>query len=152
MSLLPDVASSISLQYAQSMSNTGDFTAAVHAGMAVVDLQFSHPERIPFDIKCAWLGTMLLPSTIVRALYTTRTQDQTSLRELGEKGLPLLVVSGEEDRVVLNDVALAELRACFRDISVEVVQGSGHAVFVDEPEKIVTAVVIFARRIGLMKV
>lgn len=147
MSMLFDVASKLSLSYAQAMTNKEDFPGAVKACVEVAQLPFAHPENVPFDIKCAWLGTVLLPSAAVRGHYFTRTQDPAKLIEAGRQGIPICVIYGSEDQVVYPEVALAELRRHFTDNTVTVIEGAGHAVFYDAAEEVVDLVISFAERI-----
>lgn len=148
MEMLPDVASKTTLQYAGAMTNKENFRGAVEACMSVADLPFAKPEEVPFDIRCAWLGTILLPSVAVRGNYFSRTQDPTKLVEAAGQGLPLCVISGTADQVVYPKVALEELQRRFTDITLYEIEGAGHAVFYDAAEEVVDHVVSFARRIG----
>ncbi|EIM83207.1 alpha/beta-hydrolase [Stereum hirsutum FP-91666 SS1] len=148
MEMLPDVASKTTLQYAGAMTNKENFRGAVEACMSVADLPFAKPEEVPFDIRCAWLGTILLPSVAVRGNYFSRKQDPTKLVEAAGQGLPLCVISGTADQVVYPKVALEELQSRFTDITLYEIEGAGHAVFYDAAEEVVDHVVSFARRIG----
>ena len=64
-----------------------------------IDSLFLDATKIPWKLKCFWIGMLASQRPTHRKLALSRPQDPTRLFELAAKGLPLLILGGKYDRV-----------------------------------------------------
>jgi pimeloyl-ACP methyl ester carboxylesterase len=117
-----------------------------HARIFFVDALFAEPDRVPSDVKWSWLGSTLLQNTDDFKYVATRRQDPTKLFELGTQGLPLLIVQGTADKLLLTDVVEEEMRTSFTNMDVRMIEGGSHALFYDNQEEFVGVLLEFVKK------
>lgn len=83
----------------------------------------------------------------VSALLISRTQDPTTLFEMGKKGLRLLIIGGMKDKLVKSDVIAEEMKPHFSNMEVVLVEGGGHTIFYEDQEETVQSLTDFIIRI-----
>ena len=127
---------------------TEDVGLSAKTAIDFVDSLFADPAAIPFEKKCAWIGSALLTTPQVRQLILTRPQDPTKLHALGHAGLPLLLVSGKDDSQVMGEVLAEEMRKTFTNMEVLIVDGAGHAVLAENPDEVLRRIASFATKFG----
>ncbi|KZT29299.1 alpha/beta-hydrolase [Neolentinus lepideus HHB14362 ss-1] len=110
---------------------------------------FADPDRVPFETRCAMYGSSLLQTQKAMQCAVMRPQDPTKLLEAGSKGIPLLVVYGTNDKNIIGENVVKELKPHFSNMEVVPVEGAHHAVFLDNPEEVISALVSFAHRVSM---
>ncbi|KAH7922204.1 alpha/beta-hydrolase [Leucogyrophana mollusca] len=113
---------------------------------AFVESMFSNPENVPADLKQSWLDCLSLLTPQLANLALTRGQDAQPLFEAGKNGLPLLVIGGTADSQVKNLIVAEKMKPYFKDLETCIIEGAGHAVFYDNQEEVVTALLSFIDR------
>jgi len=111
------------------------------------DLIFHDPEGMDFNLKMSSLGQAFLLSPQVTQNLLTRMQDPTKFYEAGEKGLPLLVMSGCKDKLVDGDIVVAEAKSHFKIKDVNSVEGGSHTPWIEHKDEIVTELLKFVRKV-----
>ncbi|EPQ51442.1 alpha/beta-hydrolase [Gloeophyllum trabeum ATCC 11539] len=128
-------------------SSTASITEVKSLLARFVDSCFNDPDRVPFAVKTAWIGMTALQSPTVTGLVFSRPQDPAPLFEAGRKGLPLLCVCGAADPYVDGQAVVDEMRPHFPQLSAVSVAGGSHAVFYDQREDVVQALLEFGKKI-----
>lgn len=109
---------------------------------------FAHPDQVPFELKCTWMGSAVLQTPNDTRFCITRAQDPAKLLETAAKGLPLLVISGSADIQTDGDALAREMKQHWKNMEYKMIHGAGHAVFYDSHDETIEAIVAFARRVG----
>ncbi|THH14921.1 hypothetical protein EW146_g5487 [Bondarzewia mesenterica] len=122
---------------------TDDVDLSTSTTVGFVNSLFVNPDAVPFELKCAWMGTAVLQSPRVRKFVLSRAQDPTKLFELGSHGLPLLIMSGTCDSQIKGDVLAEEMKQHFKNVDVNMIEGGNHALFYDYPEEVVRSIISF---------
>ena len=113
-----------------------------------VDSLFLDATKIPWELKCFWIGMLASQRPTHRKLALNRPQDPTPLFELAAKGLPLLILGGKYDRQVNHNKLVEEMRPHFKDMEVCLIEkGGSHAVFYENPDEIMERIMTFTRRV-----
>ncbi|OCB89738.1 alpha/beta-hydrolase [Sanghuangporus baumii] len=113
-----------------------------------IDSLFLDTTKIPWDLKCFWIGMAASQRPTHRKLSLSRSQDPTRLFELAAQGLPLLILGGKYDRQVNQENLIEELRPRFKDMEMCIIEkGGSHAVFYENPGEVMERIIVFARRV-----
>ncbi|KZO90312.1 alpha/beta-hydrolase [Calocera viscosa TUFC12733] len=125
----------------------GDVALFSRAIVQFVESCVYQKEKMPYELRAACLGDVVLPSPTVRQLCLSRVQDPTSLQQAG-KTTPLLMIHGEEDAHIVGKKIEAEMKPHFGDrLEVHYLKGVGHAPFIEEPEKTRDLVLSFVKTV-----
>jgi len=139
--IMNDVGSPTVLGFLPGLFTTEDMALSRKTQLQFFDSLFNSPETVPFSLKCQWLGCGVLQSPEARKLVLSREQDPAKLFEAGANGLPLLIMNGSNDRQVIGDAVVQCMKPKFVNTTVEIVQGGGHALFVDNREEFINRVI-----------
>jgi pimeloyl-ACP methyl ester carboxylesterase len=129
------------------MLSTDNVALSASSKVAFVDSCFANPENIPVEVLWTWLGATTVQFPSVSALLIARTQDATQLYAAGARGLPLLMIYGTADAVLQNDQVVAQVQPHFTNAQVQTIQGGSHALFYDDEDEFVGAVIQFATKV-----
>ncbi|KAJ7270171.1 Alpha/Beta hydrolase protein [Mycena haematopus] len=126
-----------------------DAVTALNIRAEFVDAVFADPDKIPFAVKAAWMGTTVLQSPdITAAIRTGHKPDQTKLVELAAHGFPAMIIYGTEDQFQDGNVVAAEARPYFTDLEVVAIEGGSHSVFYDNVDETVDHILSFCLRVN----
>ncbi|KAJ7099351.1 alpha/beta-hydrolase [Mycena belliarum] len=126
-----------------------DTPTALAVRAEFVDAAFAAPERVPFAVKAAWMGsTVLLTPEVTQAMRAGHRPRQAKLVEFGAQGFPAMVLYGTDDRIQDGRVVAAEARRYFPDLEVAAVEGGSHAVFYDRLDETVGHILPFCLRVS----
>lgn len=126
---------------------TDDVAVDINTKSAFIDACFNNPSNLPIEIIWSWMGSSVIQLPPITVLLRSRTQDPTKLFEAGAKGFPYLVISGTADKILLNDNITAEIEPHFTNFEVVRIQGAPHALFIENEDEFVRALVPFANKI-----
>lgn len=133
-----------------------------HLGPLITRQILRHGQEL---INLAWHNPALLPLEMVeyyqkpfqvenwdRALWEfTLANHPTDLTErLGEIGLPTLVITGDDDRIVPTEDSL-QLAGELPNASLEVITNSGHLPHEEQPQVFMEAVIVFVSKIQVLQ-
>ncbi|KAI0034468.1 alpha/beta-hydrolase [Vararia minispora EC-137] len=136
------------LSLLSSLTSNDDCAMLVKAKLTFADQLFVKPETVPYELKCKWLGiTVAQPPQALR-LICTRTQDPAGLFKKGNEGLPLLIVHGTEDEQIVAEKVIEEAKPVFKNITVRLFNGLGHALFYEDPEGVMASILDFVRQVN----
>ncbi|THU91362.1 hypothetical protein K435DRAFT_863495 [Dendrothele bispora CBS 962.96] len=106
---------------------------------------FVSPESVPFNIRCAWMGSAMFMSPTMMKLALNRVQSTKELNEAGEIGkLKLLCMNGEKDVQRTSGMAVVEMLK--PDVEVIEIKDAGHASFYEKPEETNRGLLQFTKR------
>ena len=77
----------------------------------------------------------------------TRPQDPTALFNWGKEGLPLLILTGTEDKQMLGPQLVEEMQPKFVNCTTRTFEGLGHALFYEDPDAVYSAIFDFTRTV-----
>ncbi|TFK50523.1 alpha/beta-hydrolase [Heliocybe sulcata] len=117
-----------------------------------IDSCFGNPERVPFAVKTSWVGMAALQPPSVTEFVFTRAQDPQPMFNEGQKGLPLLCICGADDPFVDGQAVVREMKPHFPKLTDISVPGGSHAVFYDQREDVVAALLVFGAKVMGKKV
>jgi len=139
------------LSYVPGLMSTTDATLGLNARRGFVDACFRSPESVPFAVRAAWFGYTMLQTPSQLEIGTIRQQDSSKLLHMRKGDLRLLVLYGNEDKLVDGAAAVEELKAekYFGDVDIEVkvIEGGSHSLFIDNEEEMVDALVEFVESV-----
>ncbi|KAF7350931.1 AB hydrolase-1 domain-containing protein [Mycena sanguinolenta] len=129
--------------------SSSDALTALDVRREFVDAIFADPNKTPFSVKVAWIGTTVLQTpNITTAIMTGHKPDQTKLVELGAHGFPAMIIYGTEDQIQWGSVAAKEARPYFTDLEVVAIEGGSHSVFYDNLDETVAHILAFCLRVN----
>jgi len=107
-------------------------------------------ESLPFSLTSAWIGYTTFQTPTLAALVRRR-QDSSKLLQMKKADLRLLILCGNEDKMI-DGIALAkEMKRgkYFGDVEVElkVIEGGSHSLFLDNVEETVDTLIEFVESI-----
>lgn len=120
-----------------------DVETYINSKVAFVNSCFNNPANVPAETTWGWLGSTVNQFPSVTGFLLNRSQDPTALYAAGANGLPLLMIAGTNDKVVLNDVIINATVPHFTNVQVNHVQGGSHAVFFDNKTNFIASLVAF---------
>ncbi|KAJ7125387.1 Alpha/Beta hydrolase protein [Mycena epipterygia] len=128
---------------------SSDAATALKARVDIVDVVFNDPENVPFSIKAAWMGSILVQSPeVTTAILTGHQPNQAKLVELGAQGFPAMVLYGTEDNTVDGSIVAEEARPHFTNFEVAAVEGGSHSIFYDDVDETVGHILRFCLRVS----
>ncbi|TFK38330.1 Alpha/Beta hydrolase protein [Crucibulum laeve] len=120
---LTKVGTAATLSFLPSLTQSVDVNAYHDAGKAFVSLC---SDDFPYLLRQACLGSVLSQSPNVTTLLLSRFQDKTDLSNTGKNSnLPLLVLYGDQDKVVKGDVTVHSLED-WRNLKVVIFERGDH--------------------------
>ncbi|KAH8113559.1 alpha/beta-hydrolase [Phellopilus nigrolimitatus] len=123
-------------------------TTSLKVALNFIDTLFLDPAVIPWQTKCLWLGMVVCQTPSHRKFVLTRPQDPAKLLELGNKGLPLLIVNGTEDQQVNGERVVEEMKAHFRDLEVAMIGKNGsHSIFYENQDEVMDNITRFVSKV-----
>lgn len=112
------------------------------------DSLFVKPEEVSWSLKCQWMGMAVHQLPKHRTFILTRPQDPAKLHELGAIGFPLLALSGTQDRQVMGDVVVNEMKPYFTNIEAHRIEkGGSHAVHFENAAEVLAHIASFANKV-----
>ncbi|KAI0313238.1 alpha/beta-hydrolase [Amylostereum chailletii] len=141
------VGKPVILDFLPGLFTTTDSVTSAKTKIAFVDSLFADPAAVPYETKCAWIGSALTQMPAVSQCVCTRPQDPDALFDVAKKGLPLLLLCGSEDSQIDAEKVVDEMKARFSDVTVRVFEGLGHALFYEDQAAVMESIVAFARRV-----
>ncbi|KAH6918790.1 Alpha/Beta hydrolase protein [Coprinopsis sp. MPI-PUGE-AT-0042] len=119
-------------------------TVALESRQLFVDSVVNEPEKVPVEVKWAWLGNTALTGPKEAQLLLSREQNSTAILEAGSKGFPTLLITGGKDQFANGEPLKAELEKSFSNLTTHHIPEGSHAMFYDSEEEFVTELVKFA--------
>ncbi|KAJ7235079.1 Alpha/Beta hydrolase protein [Mycena haematopus] len=124
---------------------TADVDQYQAAAIAFADL--TH-DALPYDFYLACLGNSLVQPRGVTVRLLGRTQDESGLLKAGrEAGLPLLVVHGEKDRIIVRQGVLDAIEG-WKNLTVVDIKDAEHFVWLSQPDNFRSAVLSWIARVS----
>ncbi|RXW24352.1 hypothetical protein EST38_g1459 [Candolleomyces aberdarensis] len=147
----PDVIAAVARPEVQGLfpglMTTDNVTLSVETKHAFVDTLFNDPPSVPWDIKWSWVGSSTLLKPEHLSIVTSRPQDPAGLFKAGARGLPLLLLSGGQDKQLRWEPVWDIARKYFKDSSVVLIPKGSHALFYDFKDEYVNELAKFAKRV-----
>ncbi|KAF5309123.1 hypothetical protein D9619_012782 [Psilocybe cf. subviscida] len=132
-----------SLAYLTGVFIDDDVPTYINSKVAFVDSLFNNPQNVPAETKWEWLGTAVTQLPSVTTFLLNRPQDPSALYAAGALGLPLLLMAGTNDKVVLNDVIINATASHFTKVQVRRIQGGSHSLFYDNKDECILWLITF---------
>ncbi|KAF5338137.1 hypothetical protein D9611_014556 [Ephemerocybe angulata] len=95
-----------------AISSVDNATLALAIRQEFTNSLFNHPEKVP-------------------------TEDTTNLFEAGKKGVPLLLINGDADRLIKGEETHAIIKGKWKDLTVYTAKNGSHVFFYEEKEEYV---------------
>ncbi|KIJ40418.1 hypothetical protein M422DRAFT_230170 [Sphaerobolus stellatus SS14] len=142
--IMNEVGTSTVLGFLPGLFTTEDLALSRETKLLFLDSLFNDPESVPVSLKWQWLGSAVLQAPEVSQLVLSREQDPAKLFEAGEKGLPLLIINGSNDKQVKGDAVVSAMKAKFVKTTAETIEGGSHALFVDNRDEFIKVLIKWA--------
>ncbi|KAJ7749180.1 alpha/beta-hydrolase [Mycena metata] len=126
-----------------------DVTAFQTSAAIFTDTLFAVPDKVPYSVKCLYLGHSLTPE--IMGLSLSRPMDVQALWDAGRDGLPLLTLQGTRDahRKAVDVKNVADvLQPHFKNFECVWFEGRGHALHYECPKDVVHHLVRFTKQVG----
>ncbi|KAJ7018952.1 alpha/beta-hydrolase [Mycena alexandri] len=126
-----------------------DVTAFQTSAAIFTDKLFAQPDKVPYSVKCLYLGHSLTPE--IMSLSLSRPMDVQALWSAGMDGLPLLILHGTLDahRAAVNVKTVADvLQPHFKNFECIWFEGRGHALHYECPKDVVHHLIRFTKQVG----
>lgn len=144
------VGTSTILGFLPGLTSENDATLFSGTATAFTDSLFAHPEDVPWEMKCLWIGMAAHQTPMHRRFILSRLQDPARLFELGQQGFPLLIVNGTQDQQVKGDAVVAEMKQYFKNLKICMIEkGGSQAVHYENEKEVMNSIVAFASEIVL---
>ena len=147
--MVAQIATPRVLGYLDALSKTDDALVVGRAKVDFTESLFLNPEKVPYNEKVSWLGQSMLQPVNVFLHILSRPQDPAKLYELGQKGLPLLLMNGALDNQVQGDRVAEVMRPHFKDMEIKTFVNGSHASFYDCQDEFVESLLGFVSRIAV---
>lgn len=144
--IVPLIASPTLLSTLPRFNDNTNVAEALAARIDFVEALFNDPENVPFSLKCRFLGETVLQTPDVSASLSIRPQDPLKLFAAGERGLPLQLLFGKQDKLVLGEAVVKVVQQHFKDLTLSFIDG-GHALFDDNEKGLVEELTKFVLRV-----
>jgi pimeloyl-ACP methyl ester carboxylesterase len=121
------------------------------AGLTKFVEAFTAPSRassVPFPVKTSWIGTATQFPPTSALLAGTRQHDPTALMKAAKEGLPLCMIHGKEDLLVLLEPTLKVVQSLFTNYETHLLDGVGHVAFWEVPETVANIILTFVDRLS----
>lgn len=135
------------LDFNPGLSTTADVALAFESRSKFIETLFNNPERVPAQIKWAWMASTTLPKPQTIGLLVSRPQDPTGLFKAGKDGLPLLLFTGGKDRHLRAEAEQEIARTHFTDLTVLHIEEGSHTLFYDFKDEYVGEIIEFGKRV-----
>ncbi|KZV68761.1 alpha/beta-hydrolase [Peniophora sp. CONT] len=145
--IMGKVGSTEVLRMVNILCTNDDVTSFTKTKADFVESLFTQPDSVPYDLKMFWLGISMAQNPTVAGRVLRRPQDPTALYAWAKEGLPLLILSGSEDKQVLGQRLGEEMERYFTNLTIRVFDGLGHALFYEDPENVYSTIFDFARKV-----
>lgn len=147
----PDVIAAVAKPAVQDLfpglTSMDNVTLALETRHAFVDTLFNDPPSVPWDIKWSWVGasTLLRPDHL--PIVTSRPQDPSGLFSAGARGLPLMIVSGGQDKQLRGEPVWEIARKHFKNLKISFIPKGSHAIFYDFKDQYIQELAGFAKNV-----
>ncbi|KAF9463861.1 alpha beta-hydrolase [Collybia nuda] len=148
--IVPTIASPILLSTLPQFNDNTDVSKALTARVEFVDALFNEPENVPASLKYRYLGETVVQTPDVSTSLSIRPQDPSKLFAAGAQGLPLQLLFGKRDKLVLGEGVLKLVQPHFKDLTLSFIDG-GHALFDDNEKGLVEELSKFVLRVTARK-
>lgn len=127
---------------------TTDSTAdTVTTGLGTFsDSCFTDANTIPWSIRAFWRGMASFQKQHHMLFSATRPQDPSKLFELGANGLPVLLLSGTSDKLVMAPAIKSAVQRLFKNSEIHLLPGAGHTPHYENKEVVMSYISSFVRR------
>ena len=129
-----------------------DVESAMTGRINWVNNCFSDPPTLPWGKYSALLGSAASMSPTVFTLISSRVQNTDALAAAGGNGLPVLIIHGTNDKMVVGPEVEKLVREWFTDVEAQYVEEGSHTVFWEHESVFVDSIVKFAQRVSLKAV
>ncbi|KAJ7220212.1 alpha/beta-hydrolase [Mycena pura] len=126
-----------------SADSVASFTASADI---FVDACFSHPDAVPYAVRCVHAGHRL--SADIMHLSLTRPMALENLWKAGKDGLPLVCVQGTDDGHRAGSAKSVDeiMHPHFTNYEMIWLEGRGHALHAECPNKIVQILIKYSNK------
>ncbi|KAG0702269.1 alpha beta-hydrolase [Suillus ampliporus] len=123
-----------------------DVEDAFKARIDFVDSTINERNASNWDVRLLWVGASnhMTANDMLTAL--TREQDHEPLLAAGREGLKLLILSGDADQQLNNEVVDAQVGQHFNNKKVVVIKGGSHALFYEYQGQVVEEILAFVTK------
>lgn len=147
--IMGKVGTSTILGFLPGLTSETDVVLSSSTATAFADSLFTKPDEVPWEIKCLWIGMAAYQTPKHRSFALSRPQSPEKFLGLGQKGFPLLIVNGTQDRQVFGHVVVEEMKPYFKNLDVCMIEnGGGHAVHYENEKEVMDSITAFARKVG----
>ncbi|KAG0702279.1 hypothetical protein DFH29DRAFT_805187, partial [Suillus ampliporus] len=125
---------------------TQDVEDAFKARIDFVDSTINERNASNWDVRLLWVGASnhMTANDMLTAL--THEQDHEPLLAAGREGLKLLILSGDADQQLNNEVVNAQVDQHFNNKKVVVIKGGSHALFYEYQGQVVEEILAFVTK------
>ncbi|KAG1730533.1 Alpha/Beta hydrolase protein [Suillus paluster] len=123
-----------------------NFEDAIKARIDFIDCMINELNASNWDMRLLWVGASnhMTINDMLTAL--TREQDPEPLLSAGREGLRLLILSGDADQHLNNEVVDAQVGQHFKNKKVVVIKGGSHALFYEFQSQVVEEILAFVTK------
>ncbi|KAH8116707.1 alpha/beta-hydrolase [Phellopilus nigrolimitatus] len=126
---------------------TEDATRVSRNLSVFMDSCFNDPDAIPWETQSLWRGMATFQLPHHRRFVLSRPQDGTKLFEMGERGLPLLIMVGTKDTQVKGECLAKALRPHFVDMDVCFIKDGSHTLHLENTVEMMDGISAFVRKL-----
>ena len=142
------IASASALEHTVKMRQTHDVDLFASTKASWVTSCFGRPDQVPHALKCLWIGAAIAASPTDLTLALNRSQDLKPMLNMARDGtMPLLLLQGDSDHLILAEKVIPEIKAMWKDVEVVIFKGIGHAPFYEDTEGVMKSISAFVKRL-----
>ncbi|KAH9929351.1 Alpha/Beta hydrolase protein [Fomitopsis serialis] len=145
--MFPDSITPPTIALIQSQMVGTDITSYFRDKAAFVDAIWKDIDRVDYRLRLTWLGPAYVQTPQVMRNIVTRPQDPAKLLEVVRSGIPVLMLYGDADKMVLGEYVAEKMKPHCTNAEVYVVKGGGHAPFFEDQEEVVRELLRFVGRV-----
>jgi len=147
--MYPDSGTPLTIALIQSQMAGTDVTSYFRDKTAFVDAIWQDIDSVDYRLRLTWLAPAYGQSPQVIRNVITRPQDPTKLLEAVHSGVPVLMLYGDADKILLGEYIAEKMKPHCTNAEVYVVKGGGHAPFFEDREEVVRELLRFVGRIAV---
>jgi pimeloyl-ACP methyl ester carboxylesterase len=146
--IIAEMAAPALIAVVPALVSAENVTAHQAASAMFTDRFFSSPDAVSFAVQCLHKGHSLSPE--IMGICLSRPMTVEKLWEAGKAGLPYLIVEGTKDGHREGGAKSIDeiMRPHFKNYEIIWLEGRGHALHAECPDKVVEILISFTGRVG----